>query len=599
MQLTFVRPWKSLVEPPTSDTLPQLVVLTGPNGSGKSQILDAIEAGCIQVDGVQANQIHGHVRVFRLSELMAQVEPPQSIGSFRERWAQVAQHIRSIVDGNQQNYYGNAGGLDQLLIHNVRANRMLSEGALADLLSYSDKPLSEYSYNEIRDALPLQHAEVDPFRLSVAEVFATYFLRRDNNAFQRFKESQGLDFAPHLTDDQFLSRYGPPPWDVLNDALLAIGLNYEFEAPVDLADAIPYSPRLRHREENVDLAVENLSTGERTLLAIAMSLYTGTSRSSSYLQLPRLLLLDEADASLHPSMVIGLLKVLDSVFIRTHGVSVILTTHSPTTVALAPDESLYAMRRGSGQRLSKVSKDQAIASLAVGIPTLSVRVEDRRTVIVEEHDDAQVYEQFYRLLKADLAGHRSLQFVPSGSGSTAHPENSGSSSEVRRLVRELRSAGNDAVLGLIDRDANNSASESIIVSPERYSIENFALDPLLVAALLLMHNLVPAEQIGIPDGVRHFQLGAKHASSIVASIADKLGIDDQHVHSVPYEGGFVLQLPDAFLNMRGHDLESQYLAAFPMLRRFPKLMQAVLEMAARDVPQYIPSSVRATLSMLT
>ncbi|SCX44319.1 Predicted ATPase [Klenkia marina] len=597
--MTFIRPWKSIHENPIDDPLPPLVVLTGPNGAGKSQVLDAIEAGCLQVDGVPMMGTLGQVRVFRLSELMAQVEAPQSIGAFRERWAQVAQHIRNIVQGNQNAYPQNPGGLDQLIIDNIRANRMLSEGALSDLVSYLDKPLSEYSLNEIRDALPLQHAEVDPFRLSVSEVFATYFLRRDNNSYQRYKEAQGLDAAPYLSDDDFTHKYGPPPWLVLNEALLAIGLDYEFSAPVEIPESLPYSPVLRRRGEDLELQVENLSTGERTLLAIALSLYTGSSRASSYLQLPRILLLDEADASLHPSMVVGLINVLQDVFVATHGVHVIMTSHSPSTVAIAPEESLFQMRRGVGRRMRKVTKDQAIAALAVGIPTLSVRVEDRRTVVVEEQDDVQVYEHIYRLVRGEMTGPRSLQFVSSGSGSAEHPENSGSSFEVRRLVRELRGAGNDTIFGIIDRDAASSGDAAILVSEERYSIENYALDPLLVGALLLMQNFATAQELGLPVGTRHFALGVEHSSSMVAAIAQKLNIDEGARTSVTYRGGFSVPIPDGFLSLRGHDLQNLYVDRYPMLRRYRKLMQTVLEMAARDVPQFIPGAVVALLDRLT
>lgn len=600
MHLAFVRPWKSITEPLTFDELPQFVILTGPNGAGKSQILNAIEGGALQVDGIpqEGMQGQGQVRIFRLSELMAQVEPPQAMSSYRERWAQVAQHIQYMVEANQLQAHSNPAGLDQILVDNLRTNKMLSEGALTDLLAYSGKYLHQYSTEEIRDALPLLHVEVDPFRLSIAEVFATYFLRRDSNVYQQYKAANGLAHAPFVSDVDFVTKYGSPPWEVLNETLLAIGLNYAFDPPLEVSESIPFSPTLRHRSEEIELRVEDLSAGERTLLAVALSLYTGSNRESAYLQLPRVLLLDEPDASLHPSMVLSLLNVLQDVFVDRHDVKVLMTTHSPTTVALAPEKSLHAMRRGSGQRLSKVSKDNAIAGLAVGIPTLSVKVENRRTVVVEERDDAQVYELFYRILQSTLVGTYSLQFISSGSGSAQHPENAGSSVEVRRLVKEFRAAGNDSIFGIVDRDQGYSSSGAIHVSEERYSIENYALDPLLIGAFLLMHNFIAASELGLPEGVRHFELDGAHATSIAVSIAAMMGYDTADVRSVVYEGGFSVQLPSAFLDTQGHELESAYKLRFPQLNRHQKLMRSILEQAGRDVPQYVPSAVRVLFEQL-
>jgi len=56
------------------------------------------------------------------------------------------------------------------------------------------------------------------------------------------------------------------------------------------------------------------------------------------------LLLDEVDASLHPSMIKNLLDVIEKIFLK-NGCKVILATHSPTTVALAPEESIYEISK--------------------------------------------------------------------------------------------------------------------------------------------------------------------------------------------------------------------------------------------------------------
>ncbi|MDQ6948924.1 MAG: ATP-binding protein [Actinomycetota bacterium] len=195
------------------------------------------------------------------------------------------------------------------------------------------------------------------------------------------------------------------------------------------------------------MTLAQLSSGEKTLMAVAMSLYTG-SRLGEAIELPMVLLLDETDASLHPSMVQSLLSVTNNIFSKRYGVRVILTTHSPSTVALAPEESLYIMRRSGTPRLRRASRDDALKSLTVGIPTLSVRIENRRQVFVESEYDEVCYHEYYRLLKHLIASEFSLQFIASGRGGQ------GNAQAVKHLVSSLRAAGNDTVLGIVDRDSD-------------------------------------------------------------------------------------------------------------------------------------------------
>ena len=109
----------------------------------------------------------------------------------------------------------------------------------------------------------------------------------------------------------------------------------------------------------------NLSSGEKTMLAIFGLLFSNSFNGG----FPRLMLLDEVDASLHPSMIRSLLSVLRDV-LTPNGVKSILVTHSPTTVALAPEEALYEMRRAGPDRLKKIGRSEALSLLTEGFATL-------------------------------------------------------------------------------------------------------------------------------------------------------------------------------------------------------------------------------------
>jgi len=108
-----------------------------------------------------------------------------------------------------------------------------------------------------------------------------------------------------------------------------------------------------------------LSSGEKVLMALVASVY----KASMDNVFPDVLLLDEVDASLHPSMMKNMLEVIKSVFLA-RSVRVILVTHSPTTIALAPEESVYVMNGAGLNRIEKKSKQMALSILTEGFATL-------------------------------------------------------------------------------------------------------------------------------------------------------------------------------------------------------------------------------------
>lgn len=100
-------------------------------------------------------------------------------------------------------------------------------------------------------------------------------------------------------------------------------------------------------------------------MAVVASVY----KSSSDRHFPDILLLDEVDASLHPSMIQNLIDVVQDIFLK-NGVRVLLVTHSPTTIALSSESSVFVMNRGGVQRIEKRSRRDALEILTEGFATL-------------------------------------------------------------------------------------------------------------------------------------------------------------------------------------------------------------------------------------
>lgn len=594
MRLSFERTSGTIREAVTPEELPRFTVISGPNGSGKSNLLTAILDGSLSVEGLpvaNAGEQQG-VRLFRLAELVPFADGAQSPAAYRERYVQAFQQFDNYRRDIRQPFSGipESAWAETLELVTVQ-NRWVSEAALQSILDRSGRSILELELNDFREHHPLIDGVRDPFAISATEIFLSYHDRYNRNRFEQWRVEQGDQGLSPLTQDQFVANYGPAPWELLDETLALIGLGYRFVPPHGVEDSVSYVARLEHLESGDVVLTDQLSSGEKTLLTVALTLFTG-ERLDRSIEMPKVLLLDEADASLHPMMIRSLLNVIVELFCDRYGVDVILTTHSPTTVALAPESALFVMRRNDSPRLIKATRDEALASLIVGLPTLSISVDNRRQVFVESEDDESCYQALYDLLRKELASPISLHFIASGRGGQ------GNSDAVLRLVAQLRASGNDRVSGLVDRDDRGGAPEGIYFCERRYAIENLILDPLGVGVYLLRRGILSGTDVG-DDSLRHFQVSEASAQNIVDVVTQRVLGSPTLLEQVDYVGGFNCQVASDWLNRQGHDLEAAIVAAFPGLNQEGRgLKRRLIESAYADIPTCVPSDVVALLKQV-
>lgn len=127
-----------------------------------------------------------------------------------------------------------------------------------------------------------------------------------------------------------------------------------------------------------------LSSGEKVIFGLFLMLL-GFYRGHVA---PKLILLDEVDASLHPSMIKAVHFIVNEVVIKNGG-GVIFATHSPTTVALSKEMSVHLLHPGEVvDKISRVTRPAAISELSEGFATfeslLSLRNTTRSKVILSE-----------------------------------------------------------------------------------------------------------------------------------------------------------------------------------------------------------------------
>ncbi|SFR72089.1 AAA domain-containing protein, putative AbiEii toxin, Type IV TA system [Microbacterium azadirachtae] len=556
------------------------------NGSGKSHLLESIDNFSTQWPG-----IHDGSRRPKLltTASLQQVDALLSTSETREqKVSRFQQQVSALVDA----YRGRPQFEDELRARIV-GDGVLTAAALEHAERAAERPVFEWTPQDFGRYTPRELGHLDLFAVLVADVFHNYSYLQTMNSFRRWmSETQSQD-AAWLSPDDFTTLYGPPPWITLNEVLADVELNYRYATPepttTELVTAVP---RLIDEGSGFEVAPSNLSTGEKTLLTIALSAYSATSRRDG-VALPTVVLLDEPDAALHPRMIASLLRLVQTQLVKELGVPVIMTSHSPTTVALAPEESLYIMRRSGEPRLVKASKDLSLKSLLVGVPTVSIVAENRRIVIVESPNDERIYTHAAAVLGTTVSTDRSLQFMAAGSVNLPN-----GSAAVIDLVSRLRSNGNSQVWGLIDRDyANSSPHPAVAFDASRHSIENLFLDPLALAILLVRDGeqraLAAAQQ-------RYTGLQFDSAQTLVDWVTKEIAVggDDPDVEAAAYLGGSVM-VRKFWSELRGHDLHERILTRFPSLRSHRnRLLDDVAQHVWADHPWCVPMPFIETLRRL-
>jgi energy-coupling factor transporter ATP-binding protein EcfA2 len=372
--------------------IPNFVVLTGMNGAGKSHLLTALEKRFVILEGLQ----NPHIVLFNYETFKLDNEQAFSAQQLSAERDSAWQFHQGAVAPQGQGWRNATGEqYDQWKKDCEVENKSLWDlakektGQYTNVVKnfftqpgYKENPQAQALYS-LAKKLPYGVDEINrdefdklfrPFVFKgdflphqLGKVFWDYYVRFSQNQVYEYQSQKHGKEYPFLSEGDFFKAHGRPPWELVNEVLVSFdSLKYRVTSPEGSNIFGNYQLRLQHIDQP-DLKVEfsQLSSGERILMALVASVY----KSSSDKHFPDVLLLDEVDASLHPSMMKNMLDVIQRVFLA-QGVKVILITHSPTTLALAPEDSVYVMNRTGSNRIEKKSNSAALSILTQGFATL-------------------------------------------------------------------------------------------------------------------------------------------------------------------------------------------------------------------------------------
>ena len=444
----------------TTDELPDFAILIGRNGAGKTQLLDALEKGAATIPGIGVNEIEKYdmvsfhppnsSRAIRHANQFAQdaadtyllsphgTQPPiETAEAIFEKFASEIErdsggqarddfvcnlrceirrlpHFTVFAVDDQSSPYKKSLN-ERVLAPLNRANtrrqhRRSSEqsndsfnGNPAALLSGAMKLTGKLPHELTRgDIMRASHSEGDTMSNSISEVFADYKVDQFIWAHKRIEKE-------HVRYDQLMAEYrtkNPPPWETLRailsdmrDAAGADGLfNFDFSDPGDFDlrvenyEQFSFTTVMTNRTTGAQYDLDSLSSGEKILMALCLvsfNQYLGRRR-------PKLLLLDELDAVLHPSMVTALVTLLKDLFV-SQGTKVLMASHSPMTVAALDEADVFRVARtGDRVKVSRATKPEAINELSEGLATVDVGLtiaaydEAKVTILTEGHNARHV-----------------------------------------------------------------------------------------------------------------------------------------------------------------------------------------------------------------
>lgn len=433
MSITLRKPYMSIERLVVPVAIPEFAVVMGRNGVGKTQLLDALEGGEARMEGVPRANIEKYdmvtfaprkmgkeswgsslfaasvaddyfsgsdadqspcnkaLEIFeRTRREIERDEGLSAVGEFEMR-------VRSDI-GRQAEfaaYRGVKGGSAAAVYtqeiaekvvgplvrdeQNPKRGRARTDSNPAVLLTLAMKLHNKLPHELTReDILRAWNYEGEAIDAKLNRIFVAYLIDQFLWAHRNIETAaQGTSF------DGLMSEYvdrNPPPWDVLRQALEDMrreagdeGLfEFEFSDPghvrLSMANYAQFSfeSELTNRLTGDAYSVNTLSSGEKILMTLClMSFNQQLGRRK-----PPLLLLDEVDAVLHPSMVRALVAVLKRLFVD-HGTKVLMTTHSPITVAMLDEGEIFRMTRsGRVVSLTPATKSEAVEELSEGLCTV-------------------------------------------------------------------------------------------------------------------------------------------------------------------------------------------------------------------------------------
>ena len=336
----------------------EIIILSGINGSGKSQLINIIK-GREQGDPNDQFNPTPHTEIKSTVEINGETIDQKKIEvtSFKDniKLPEIAKSTsaQSTQAVDQAYAQFTKGNLDPNKLPSHASSCLKAISILEEKFGKLDETISETDFKSTLRQSDFIWRNEDQFTDYIGSLFYSHAM-----TVAQGRQEAGKKDGPAFDKDSL----GIAPWTELNNLFLELKLEYRFKSNYEIIHAeLDETPCLYSIDESGDLiesdvrALKDLSDGEKSIISLCF-----TSLRKIEGEKKVLLLLDELDAVLNPSLTESLFVVLKKYYLDK-GIAVIITTHSPATISLAPDNTTFYevfRKNHSLTRIIEVDKDE-------------------------------------------------------------------------------------------------------------------------------------------------------------------------------------------------------------------------------------------------
>ncbi|PKM62965.1 MAG: hypothetical protein CVU97_02735 [Firmicutes bacterium HGW-Firmicutes-21] len=383
-----------------------LIILSGVNGSGKSQLMQIIAGNIgippktnsidipkflisseVYIDDEKIPFSYISRRSFKDNIGIMNFEHPEAINLVwhkEQAWIHFSHYNKWI---NAINY----SKCKEIISDIIKENRY---NLPTFNQSRPNNTLLNIDENTFKELLPRDFIwEVDdPFVNTIASMFYESAAKR-----VMIKSEHGDGQREGLFDNhKFLET---APWTILNRIFETLRFSYRFKTDIEFEMPTLKEPPTLYTfsngviDESRPRQLSELSDGEKTIINLTFALLNEKARPD------RVLLLDEIDNTLNPSLVESLFMLLDEYFIK-NDVVVIMSTHSPATISLAPDNSIFyeMFRQDNASPIIKPVGREEYEELRIANREFYSRMENNEHRILELEAKYQEFKSYTKIL---------------------------------------------------------------------------------------------------------------------------------------------------------------------------------------------------------
>lgn len=444
--------YKSLQEGFEWNNIPMFSIITGVNGVGKTHLVtklrgsgslptsnrpatttititnkEGVKISLSQSQNPKNNNINALIDYYKNADKRKEkeIELTEKQDALRDRLNELLSvptpnpNISSIHSSEIQNIQLQISQLDDSIKSLVSADyeyviEKIKLKANKNIEDISEDDIRFYAYDLFSKIIEVDDLEKCILEYERAIVLNTYrhnkkkdteAAEKENNKERIFQKINRL-FKTYGFKDYIMS----DPFESKDNENLLLGKNQNKTS----RNNTPQKIAIRFEGKKGELIDYNsLSPGEQMIVKFTI---WSMAKDSNGLQIDTLIL-DEPDAHLHPSMCQMMIEILSEIAKPKEeggsGIRVIMTTHSPSTVAFAPEGSLFVMEKDDDgiRRISNASNSEAMSVLSSGIFTFDKAIDKftlaastvkNNILFVEGKSDVNHFEKAMSILGYDL-----------------------------------------------------------------------------------------------------------------------------------------------------------------------------------------------------